>query len=117
MSMYQINFSDQSMAEINKLSTLEQLPLVESISAITPERLNTDRNIGMITRDDKIFYRLRFEDFRIYFEIKESTLFCNYVLHKHSLADFVFRMKLPLTEEQKIEQEQSFWKYLESLKK
>ncbi|MDR2863469.1 MAG: cytotoxic translational repressor of toxin-antitoxin stability system [Puniceicoccales bacterium] len=106
------------MSEINKLATLEQMTLVEAISAITPDRIKTDHTtIGIINREGKIFYRLRFEDFRVYFEIHDDILFCNFILHKHTMADFVFRMKLPFTEEQQIEQEQSFWKYLDSLKK
>ncbi|MDR2844655.1 MAG: cytotoxic translational repressor of toxin-antitoxin stability system [Puniceicoccales bacterium] len=116
--MYQVNFSNQSMAEINKLATLDQMTLVEAISAITPERIKNDPSaIGIINREGKVFYRLRFEDFRVYFEVHDEILFCNCILHKHSLADFVFRMKLPFTEEQQIEQDQSFWKYLDSLKK
>jgi mRNA interferase RelE/StbE len=116
--MYQVNFSNQSMAELNKLPKLEQLELVEAISRITPDRLNSGHDeIGAIAREGKVFYRLRKGDFRIYFEVRDNTLFCNHILHRHSVADFVFRMKLPLTEEQEIEQEQSFWKYLESLKK
>ncbi len=118
--MYQLTFSDQSMSEINKLGTFDQMKLIDELSGITPERLGTDRSaIGVIHREGKTFYRLRVEDFRLYFEIqeKDTVLFCHYVLHKHSLADFVFRTKLPFTEEQQIEQDQSFWRYLDSLKK
>ncbi|MDR2429420.1 MAG: cytotoxic translational repressor of toxin-antitoxin stability system [Puniceicoccales bacterium] len=116
--MYQVNFSSQSMAEINKLPMVEQMPLVEAISAITPDRIKTDRTlIGTIHRAGTEFHRLRVGDFRIYFEIRDEALFCNYILHKHTLADFVFRMKLPFTEEQQIEQDQTFWQYLDSLKK
>ncbi|MDR2983073.1 MAG: cytotoxic translational repressor of toxin-antitoxin stability system [Puniceicoccales bacterium] len=105
------------MAEMNKLGTLEQMELIEIISSITPERIKNDRVIGIFQREGKTFYRIRFNDFRIYFEIQDEILHCDFILHKHSLADFVFRMKLPLTEEQQIEQDQSFWKYLDSLKK
>jgi mRNA-degrading endonuclease RelE of RelBE toxin-antitoxin system len=116
--MYQLNFSDQSMSELNKLGKFEQMQLVEALSAVTPERLDTDRStIGAINREGTTFYRLRVEDFRLYFEIRENTIFCNYILQSHSVADFAFRMKLPFTEEHEIEQDQSFWKYLKSLTK
>ena len=39
------------------------------------------------------------------------------ILDKNSMADFIFRTKLPFKEEQAIEQHQSFWQYLESLMK
>jgi mRNA interferase RelE/StbE len=116
--MYQVNFSNQCMSEINKLAVTDQMALVEAISSVTPERLNTDRSsIGAIAREGKIFYRLRHADFRVYFEVHDNVLHCHYILHRHSLADFFFRMRLPLSEEQQVEQEQSFWKYLETLNK
>ncbi|MDR1497895.1 MAG: cytotoxic translational repressor of toxin-antitoxin stability system [Puniceicoccales bacterium] len=98
--MYQVNFSNQSMAVLNKLPKLAQLDLVETISRITPERLHSGHpEIGTITREGKTFYRIRKEDFRVYFEIHDDILFCNYILHKHSRADFIFRMKLPFDDE------------------
>jgi mRNA-degrading endonuclease RelE of RelBE toxin-antitoxin system len=116
--MYQLNFSDQSMTELNKLGKFEQMQLVEALSAVTPERLNTERStFGAINREGTTFYRLRVEDFRIYFEVRDDTIFCNHILHPHSVADFAFRMKLPFNEEQEIEQDQSFWKYLKSFTK
>ncbi len=106
------------MAEINKLAKIDQMEIIEALSALTPERLASDHSvIGAFHREGKTFYRLRVNDFRIYFEVRESNLHCDLILHKHTLADFVFRMKLPLTEEQQLEQDQNFWKYLESLKK
>ena len=39
------------------------------------------------------------------------------ILHHRTIADFVFRFKLPFKEETMFEQEDNFWKYLESLKK
>ena len=34
----------------------------------------------------------------------------------HSVFDFIFRFKLPYAEEFMLEKEDSFWKYLESLR-
>ena len=53
----------------------------------------------------------------VYFEVKDDILFSRVILDKNSMADFIFRTKLPFKEEQAIEQHQSFWKYLESLMK
>lgn len=116
--MYQVTFSDQSMSELNQLEIDMQMPLVEKLSNLTRE--DFDRNqedLAKFSRDGKTFYRLRAGEYRIYFELNGETLFSHFILHQHSLADFVFRFKLPYTEDTLIEQHQSFWKYLESLKK
>jgi len=116
--MYQLNFSDQAIAELNRLDKLQQLELMSQFSAFRPEDVETDEEVGHLKRGKKSFYRLRAGDFRIYFEIiGGETLFAHYILHRHTLADFVFRFKLPFREEQLIEQHQSFWQYLDSLKK
>lgn len=116
--MYQLNFSDQALAELKKLPKLAQLGLMEAMSLIHPEELaRGTEHMGKFSREGKTFYRLRTGEFRIYFEAGAESLFMHYILHQHSLADFVFRFKLPFTEETLIEQHQSFWKYLEGLKK
>lgn len=115
--MFQVTFSDQSMTELNKLDILVQLPIVEKFSALRTDDLQRpSEDLGWLERGGKIYYRLRVGDFRIYFElVQDNTLYSHYILHKHTLADFVFRFKLPYREETLIEQHQSFWKYLESL--
>ena len=115
-SFQQLTFSDQSMAELNKLNKIEQLQLIEQLSSVTMDQLvRGASHVGKLQREGKTFYRLRVGEFRIYCEIREDTLYSHYILHQHSLADFVFRFKLPFAEEQLVEQHQSFWKYLESL--
>ena len=117
--MYQVTFSEQALLELSKLGTREQMQLIEPISNLTAVELAQPKEpLGRFHRADKIFYRLRAGDFRVYFEVlNEDTLLCEYILHKNTLTDFVFRTKLPVSEEQLLEQHQSFWKYLESLKK
>jgi mRNA interferase RelE/StbE len=46
-----------------------------------------------------------------------DTLHTLYILHKNSLEDWLYRMKLPVSEQQLVEQHSKFWKYLESLTK
>lgn len=117
--MYQVTFSDQSMRELNQLNILVQMPIVEKLSGLTPNDLEHGHDdVGHFIRNGKTFYRLRAGEFRVYFEIRDKdTLFSHFILHQHSLADFVFRFKLPYREETLVEQHQSFWKYLESLTK
>lgn len=116
--MFQVTFSDQSMDELNNLEMSDQLHLVEQISNVTSDQLSHPREpLSKFSRGGTTFYRLRAGDFRCYFEIESNTLYSHYILHKNTLPDFVFRSKLPLSEDLIMEQHQSFWKYLNSLKK
>ena len=108
------------MSELNKLDKLSQLEIIESFGALTSEQLEGGLpEIGKIHRGSKVYYRLRTGDYRIYFELLEDsqTLHAHYILHHRTIADFVFRFKLPFKEETMFEQEDNFWRYLESLKK
>lgn len=116
--LYQVTFSDQSMQELNKLAMEDQLVLVNRISSLSSEQLaDPDDTIGSFSRDGKTYYRVRAGEYRCYFEVTGDTLFAHYILSRNSLADFIYRNKLPVSEETIAEQHQSFWKYLESLKK
>lgn len=116
--MYQVTFSEQSIAELNKISILEQLKVVDIISSITADQLKfPEEPICLFKKEKKTFYRVRAGEYRCYFEVRDKELYSHYILHKNTLADFVYRNNLPFKEEQAIEQDQSFWKYLESLAK
>ena len=117
--MYQVTFSKQAMSELNKLGKLAQLEIIDAFGSLTSEQLEGGlKDIGRIHREGKVYYRLRTGDYRIYFELIEETqtLHAHYILHRSTIADFVFRFKLPFKEETMFEQEDNFWKYLESLK-
>jgi mRNA-degrading endonuclease RelE of RelBE toxin-antitoxin system len=117
-AMFQVNFSDQSMSELNKLDKLAQMELITPLGALTAGELAHPREpLGRFNRGDHTFYRLRSGDYRIYFTVKGDSLHTHCILHRNSLTDFVFRTKLPVTEEQLVEQHTSFWKYLETLSK
>ena len=116
--MYQLNFSEQSMAVLNRLEKWDQMPIIEKFSTLSPkdlEQLSDD--LGRFSRNGKTYYRLRASEHRIYFEVQGDSLFSHYILHQHSFSDFVFRFKLPFKDDQAIEEHQSLWQYLESLKK
>ena len=116
--MYQVNFSEQAMRELNRLDQLAQLEAIEPISALRPEELAHPREpLGRFHRGPKEFFRLRAGDFRFYFQVSGETLHVDYILHKNSLEDFLLRNKLPVSEQQLVEQHSKFWKYLESLTK
>ncbi len=116
--MYQVTFSEQSMRELNRLDKLAQLAAIEPISKIRASDLSHPREpLGKFHRKGKEYYRLRAGDFRFYFVVQGDTLHTHYILHKASLEDWLFRMKLPVSEQQLVEQHSKFWKYLEGLTK
>jgi len=116
--MYQVTFSAQAMQELNKLDKLVQLDAIDPISHLKPSDLAHPREpLGHFRRGQKSLYRLRSGDFRFYFEAQGETLHVGYILHRNSLEDFLLRNKLPVSEQQLVEQHSKFWKYLESLTK
>jgi mRNA-degrading endonuclease RelE of RelBE toxin-antitoxin system len=116
--MFQVNFSEQSMHELNKLDKLAQMEAIEPISSLKPADLAAPREpLGRFNRGGHMLYRLRSGDYRFYFEVHDETLQILYILHSNSLEDFLLRNKLPMTEQQLVEQHSKFWKYLESLTK
>jgi mRNA-degrading endonuclease RelE of RelBE toxin-antitoxin system len=118
MLMYQVTFSEQAMQELNKLETLSQLEVVEPISSVKSADLEHPREpLGRFQRRGKPFYRLRAGEHRFYFDVTGDTLHVNYILHRNSLEDFLLRNRLPVSEQQLVEQHSKFWKYLESLTK
>jgi hypothetical protein len=118
-AVYQVTFSEQAMRELNRLDQLEQLGVIEPIASLRAEDLAHPREpIGRFHREGKAFYRLRSRDHRFYFEARgDDVLHVHYILHKNSLEDFLLRNKLPVSEQQLVEQHSKFWKYLESLTK
>jgi mRNA-degrading endonuclease RelE of RelBE toxin-antitoxin system len=116
--MYQVTFSAQAMHELNQLDKLVQLDVLEPMTGIRPDDLVHPREpLGRFHRGQKEFYRLRSGEFRFYFEAQGESLHVTYILHKNSLEDFLLRNKLPVSEQQLVEQHSKFWKYLESLTK
>jgi mRNA interferase RelE/StbE len=116
--MYQVTFSEQAMGEVNKLDQLAQLEIIDPISNLKAADLANPREpLGHFRRGQKSLFRLRAGDFRFYFEVRGDTLHVDYILHHNSLEDFLLRNKLPVSEQQLVEQHSKFWKYLESLTK
>jgi mRNA interferase RelE/StbE len=116
--VYQVTFAEQAMRELNRLEQRTQLDVVEPISNLRAEDLAHPREpLGRFNRAGKTFYRLRALDYRLYFEATETELHVLYILHRNSLEDFLLRNKLPVSEQQLVEQHSKFWKYLESLTK
>lgn len=117
--MFQVTFSPQALGELKKLDPLAQLTAIDPVGKLRPEELAHPREpLNRFVRGGKDLYRLRGGELRYYFEMHgEETLHVLYILHHHSLEDFLLRNRLPVTEDQLVEQHSKFWKYLESLTK
>jgi len=112
--MFQVTFSDQSLAELSKLPTMEQLEVIGPLSQLAESSLESPREpLGSFSREGETIFRLRSGDYRMYFKRAGHTLHTICILHKNTLTDFIYRTKLPISEEQLVEQHSSFWKYIE----
>lgn len=116
--MFQVNFTNRAIAELNKLGKLEQMEIVEALAAVTPKRMREETEVfGRFERDGRALHRLRVDEWRVYFEAEGETLLVRFVLHRKTLGDFVVRFKLPVNDEAAIEDHKSFRDYLDSLMK
>jgi mRNA-degrading endonuclease RelE of RelBE toxin-antitoxin system len=117
MIMFEVNFSEQSMRELNRLDPFMQMTLVEKLSGVRQQQLeHPGDELGCFQRGGRTYYRIRAGEFRIYFEARDQSLYAHYILPKNSLTDFLFRFKMPVKDDFIFEQTDSFWDYLESLR-
>jgi hypothetical protein len=112
--VFQIIFNELSAAEISALPKSLQLELLAEFQ-IMPEDLDQldSKRFGVIERDGKRLYRFRAKDYRIYFEKMDEGVTVHRVLHKNTLRDFLFRSKLPTSEDAQLGQAREFWKLIE----
>ena len=112
--MLQIVFNEISAAEISHLDTLSQLELLDSFK-VTEADLNEldEERFGKMMRDGKTLYRFRAGEYRIYFEATSDSVIVHRVLHKNTLGDFLFRSKMPLSEDEQLSESKHFWQLIE----
>ncbi len=100
---------------MSQLPTDAQLELLEEFK-VTPEDLESvgeSGSFGIIERDGKSLHRFRAKDLRIYFQVKEEGVIVHRVLHKNTLQDFLYRSKLPVSEDEALSQSKVFWELIE----
>ena len=112
--MFQIIFNELSAAEISALPKSLQLELLAEFQ-IMPEELDQldSHRFGVIERKGKKLYRFRAKDYRIYFEKTSEGVTVHRVLHKNTFRDFMFRSKLPVSEDAQLGENKEFWKLIE----
>src|SRR4030095_1910532 len=112
--MFQIIFNELSAAEISALPKRLQLELLAEFQ-ILPEDLDhlDSERFGVIQREGKKLYRYRAKDYRIYFAKTDEGIKVHRVLHKNTFRDFLFRSKLPVSEDAQLGETREFWKLIE----
>jgi mRNA-degrading endonuclease RelE of RelBE toxin-antitoxin system len=112
--MFQIIFNELSAAEISALPTKLQLDLLAEFQ-ILPEDLDhlDSKRFGVIEREGKKLYRYRAKDYRIYFAKTEEGITVHRLLHKNTFRDFLFRAKLPVSEDAQLGETREFWQLIE----
>jgi hypothetical protein len=76
------------------------------------EHLDSQR-FGVIERAGRKLYRYRAKDYRIYFAKTDEGIKVYRVLHKNTFRDFLFRSKLPVSEDAQLGEAHEFWKLIE----
>lgn len=116
--MLQIVFNEISAAEISRLDTLAQLELLDAFKVTESDLSDLEgeesgKSFGEITRDGKTLYRFRTDDYRIYFEVTDDSVIVHRVLNKNTYSDFLFRSKMPVSEDEQLAESKHFWKLID----
>lgn len=110
--MIQIVFNEISAAELSRLPTQVQFQLLEALN-IQPGDLEHQllaKRFGVLERASKKLYRCRAGDHRIYFALAEGNVRVHRIVHKNTLADFLYRSNLPGGgEDDALSQSKHFW--------
>ena len=113
-SVFQIIFNEISANEISQLDTMAQLDLLSQFN-VGPTDLEhlDDERFGKIDREGKTLYRYRSADYRVYFELSGENIIVHRLLHKGTFQDFLFRSKLPMSEDEALSKSKHFWGLIE----
>ncbi len=99
---------------MSQLDTLLQLELLSEFKIDPHTLVNLDgRRFGKLEREGRELYRYRAKDYRIYFEVADEKVIVHRVLHKNTLDDFLFRSKLPVSEDEALSKNKVFWKLID----
>lgn len=117
MGPFQIIFSPTSAAELSKMPKELQLKILGEFKGVPTDAMSTEMdNYGRLRREGRTLYRFRVGEYRIYFEKHRLGIIVHRILHRNTLKDFLFRSKLPIGEDQTLEQNPKFWEMIESAK-
>lgn len=110
-----IVFTSASSAEISALPMALQLEILREFDVMRHDFLEAHpQNFGRMRRDGREVFRYRAKDYRIYFERNERGVRVLRVLHKNTLKDFLYRSALPISEDEALENNPTFWKMIDA---
>jgi hypothetical protein len=114
----QIVFNEISAAEISRMDTMDQLELLDAFKVSESDLVELDDGqehecFGKMTRDGKTLYRFRANYCRIYFEVADNLVIVHRVLHKNTFSDFLFRSKMPVSEDEQLAESKHFWNLID----
>ncbi len=112
--MLQIIFSEVSAKELAAMPRPLQLELIDGFQLLPQDFEKADEKFGQLMRGGKKIYRYRVKDYRIYFERKDGMISVLCILNKNTLKDFFYRSKLPISEDQLLQDNPKFWQLLEA---
>ena len=112
--MLQIIFNPVSAKELAALPRKLQLEIIDGFQLFPQDFEKDDEKFGQLTRAGKKIYRYRVKDYRIYFERNGDIIDVRCILNKNSRKDFFFRSKLPISEDQLLQDNPKFWQLLGS---
>ena len=112
--MLQIIFNNVSAKELSAMPRALQLELIDGFQLFPRDFEKADEKFGRLTREGKELFRYRVKDYRIYFEKENNLINVRCILHKNTLKDFFFRSKLPITEDQLLQENPKFWQLVET---
>lgn len=100
------------------MDTMDQLELLDAFKVSESDLIELDENeqhqcFGKIVRDGKTLYRFRANDCRIYFEVADDLVVVHRVLHKNTFSDFLFRSKMPVSEDEQLAESKHFWQLID----
>jgi mRNA-degrading endonuclease RelE of RelBE toxin-antitoxin system len=115
MRPFQIIFNPTSTAELSKMPRELQLYILGEFRGLPQEVLNSDlERFGKLERNGKSLHRFRLGDYRVYFQRHELGIVVHRILNRNSLKDFLFRSRLPLSEDAALQENPKFWDLIET---
>ncbi|HSI87260.1 MAG: type II toxin-antitoxin system RelE/ParE family toxin [Candidatus Methylacidiphilales bacterium] len=111
--MYQIIFNDTSAAELKELPLTLQLQILNEFNEVPQDLEQVDpEKFGKLERNGRKLLRYRTKEYRIYLEVVEGGLRVHRILHKNTLKDFLYRLKIS-TEDETLQKSPEFWEMID----
>jgi mRNA-degrading endonuclease RelE of RelBE toxin-antitoxin system len=118
MRPFQIIFNPTSAAELAKMPKEFQLQILGEFRGLPHEIINSDLSrFGKLERKGKTLHRFRLGDYRLYFERHELGVVVHRILNRNTIKDFLFRSRLPLGEDEVLQDNPKFWELIEAAKR